>query len=81
MHVSYKLVFLLFLEIYLRMELLNHMVVLFSVFKGTSILFSIVTEQVYIPNNSVKGSLSSIFSLTFLMVAILTGVRDISLFF
>ena len=44
-------------------------------FKGISILFSIVTEPVYILTNSAKGSLSSIFSLTFSMIAILTGVR------
>ena len=35
--------------------LLYHMVALFAVFKGTSILFSIVTVPIYIPINSVGG--------------------------
>ena len=35
--------------------LLGHMVVLFLVFKGTSILFSIVATLIYIPTNSVRG--------------------------
>ena len=38
------------------MGLLDHMVTLYSVFKGTSILFSIVTASTYIPTNSVGGS-------------------------
>ena len=37
------------------MGLLGHMVVLFLVFKGTSILFSIVVVSIYIPSNSVGG--------------------------
>ena len=36
------------------MGLLGHMVVLFLVFKGPSILFSIVALSIYIPTNSVK---------------------------
>ena len=39
----FELVFSFFLDIYLGVELLDHMVVLFLVFKGTSMLFSIVT--------------------------------------
>ena len=35
--------------------LLDHMITLFLVFKGTSILFSIVAAPVYIPTNSVRG--------------------------
>ena len=35
--------------------LLGRMVVLFLVFKGTSILFSIVAVSVYIPTNSARG--------------------------
>ena len=35
--------------------LLDHMVILFLVFKETSILFSIVVEPIYIPTNSVRG--------------------------
>ena len=41
-------------------ELLDHMVSLFLVFRGISILFSIVAAQTYIPTNSVgelKGKL------------------------
>ena len=48
--------------------LLGHMVVLFSVFKGTSILFSIVALSIYIPTNSSGGfpflhTLSSVYCL------------------
>ena len=32
---------------------LDHMVILFLVFKGTSILFSIVAASIYIPTNSI----------------------------
>ena len=39
--------------------LLDHMVVLFLVFWGTSILFSIVAVSIYIPTNSARGSLFS----------------------
>ena len=35
--------------------LLGHMVVLFLVFEGTSILFSIVAVSIYIPTNSARG--------------------------
>ena len=38
-----------------KVELLNHMVALFLVFYGTSILFSIVAVSIYIPTNTVKG--------------------------
>ena len=36
-------------------ELLDHKVVLFLVFCGTSILFSIVAVSIYIPTNSAQG--------------------------
>ena len=42
-------------DICLEVELLDHTVVLFLVFKGTFILFSIVAAQIYIPANSVGG--------------------------
>ena len=69
--------------IYAReVRLLNHMVVLFLVFEGVSILFSIVAEQIHIPVKSIEGLLflhtfSSIFfdNLDFLIIAILTCVR------
>ena len=35
--------------------LLDHMVILFLIFKGTSILFSVVAAQVYIPTSSLGG--------------------------
>ena len=36
--------------------LLGHMVVLLLLFKGTSILFSMVAVSIYIPTNSTRGS-------------------------
>ena len=39
------------------MELLGHMVVLFSVSWGSSMLFSTVVSPIYIPSYSVQGSL------------------------
>ena len=53
----FKLEFLSFLDICLGVGLLDHIVTLFSVFKLISILFSIVTAPIYIPTNSVGGSL------------------------
>ena len=46
------------------MELLDHMVVLFLTWWGTSRLFSIMTAPMYIPKNSVENSLLSISSPT-----------------
>ena len=43
------------LDICPGVELLDHMATLFIVFKGTSILFSIVATPIYIPTNSVGG--------------------------
>ena len=62
-------------------ELLGHMVVLFLAFWGTSILFSTVTAQIYIPTNSVwefpfLHILANICYLCFFfMIAILKSVR------
>ena len=50
-----KLVFLFFSDIYPGVELLDHMVLLFLVFGGTSILFSTVAAPIYIPTNSVQA--------------------------
>ena len=44
-----------FLDIYLGVELLSHMVALFLVFWGIPILFSIVTTPIYSPSNRVQG--------------------------
>ena len=46
--------------------LLGHRVVLFLVFKGTSILLSIVTVSVYIPTKMQEGSLLVIASPAFI---------------
>ena len=54
-HVCFELVFLLSLGIYPGVELLDHMVTLFLVFWGTSILFSIINTPIYNPTNSVPG--------------------------
>ena len=72
--------FVCFPDIYSGVELLDHMVALFSVCKGTSILFSIEAVLVYIPTNSVGmflylHTLSSSYYLYFLAMAILTRVR------
>jgi len=49
----FKLVF--FLDIYLRMGLLECMLTLFLIFSGTSILSSIAAAPNLIPTNSVVG--------------------------
>ena len=49
------------------MGLLGHMVVLFLVFKGISLLFSIVAISIYIPTNNEEGSLFSISSPAFVV--------------
>ena len=51
----FKLVFSLFSDIYPRVELLGHMVVLFLVLWEASILFSTVAAPIYIPANSIGG--------------------------
>ena len=64
-----------------QLSLLDGMVALFLVFKGTSILFYIVAAPIYIPTNSVQGfpflcTLFSIYYLQrFLVIAILTSVK------
>ena len=65
---SFLISIFLFSDIYLGVELLGHMVVLFLVFWKTSILFSTVYVPIYIAANSVQGfpflhTLSSIFYL------------------
>ena len=50
----FKLMFCFLRYIYPGIELLDHMVVLFLVFCGISILFSIVVVPIHIPTNSVQ---------------------------
>ena len=59
---------------------MDHIVALYLVFKGTSILFSIALIPIYVPANSVGGfpflhTLQNLLFLEFLMMAILTGMR------
>ena len=58
-HASFKLVFSFFSRYISGVELLDHMVTLFLVFRGTSILFSIVAAPIYILTKSEQGFLSS----------------------
>ena len=51
----FKLMFLFSSNKYPGVELLNCIVVMFLIFWGTSILFSIVAVPIYIPTNSVGG--------------------------
>ena len=67
-HVSFQWVFSFSSYIYPGVELLDHMVVLFLVFWGTSILFFIVATASYIPKKTVyKGSLFSVSLPTFVI--------------
>ena len=54
-----KLEFSAFPDKYPGVGLLDHMVALFLIFKGTSVLFSIDAVPVYIPTNSLEISLFS----------------------
>ena len=54
-HVSFWTSVFIFLDIYPRVQLLGHMVTLFSVFWESSILFPTVATSIYIPTNSVLG--------------------------
>ena len=51
----FELVFPFLLDKYLEVELLDHTVILFLIFWGISILFSIVFAPIYILTNSAKG--------------------------
>ena len=54
-HVSFQISVFIFSSIYPGVELLDHMGVLFLVFWGTSILFSILAAPIHIPTNSAWG--------------------------
>ena len=74
-HVSFQS--RVFPDICPELGLLDHMVALFLVFSGTSILFSIVAVSVYIATNSTIRStfLQHLLFVDFLVMAILTVVR------
>ena len=71
----FKLVFLISLGKYPEVKLLDHMVVLFLIFWGTSKLSSIRATWIYSPTNSTRGFpfLHILVFAVFLMI--LTGVR------
>ena len=71
----FEIVFLFSLGKYPEVKLMNHMVVLFLFFWGTSILFSIVAAPIYKTTNSAQGFPFLHIFVVFLMIAILTGVR------
>ena len=76
----FELVFLCFLDIYPGVELLDHIVVLFSVFWGTSILFSIVATPTAFPPVVYKCSFSPhpyqhLLLPDFLILAILVSIK------
>ena len=77
----FKLVFLFFSDMYPGVELLDHMVALFLVFCGLSILLSIVAAPIYIYTNSAQGFPflyildHHLLFVVFLVLAVLTGVR------
>ena len=78
-HVSLQVSVSFPLGIYPGVELLDHMVVLLLVFRGVSILFSIVAAPVYIPANSVPRfpflHFANTCYLLSLITAVLIGVR------
>ena len=82
-----QLVFLFLSDIYPGVELLGHMVVLFLVFWENFILFLTVAAPIYIPTNNVQGfhffshPRQQLLFIFFLIIAILTGVGDMSLWF
>ena len=67
-----------FLDMYSAMGLLDNMVVLLLIFRGTITLFSLEAIPFYIPTNSVEGSNFSTFLMIlsiscYLIIAILTS--------
>jgi hypothetical protein len=51
--ISVKIVILFALGVYPEVELLDYIIILFLIFKGTSIVFSIVAGSIYSPTNRV----------------------------
>ena len=75
----FDIVFLFPLYIFPEIKLMDHMVILFSIIWGPSILFSIMAVPIYNPTSSAQWfPFLHILANTcyfFLMIAILTGVR------
>ena len=80
----YESVFSFSWDLYPEMELLDHMVVLFLVFWGHTILFSIRAALVYIRTSSALGfpflHIFYLLFVVFLTVAILTSVKRYHIF-
>ena len=82
-HVSFWIsVFDFFLDIHLRVNLLDHGSSIFSFLRNPYIVFAHFATQIYIPTNYVWGfpfhhilTNQHLFCVGFLMLAILTGVR------
>ena len=54
-YVSFQIKVFIFPSTYPGVGLLDHMVALFLIFKGISILFSIVTAPIYVSTKSIEG--------------------------
>ena len=80
-NISFEILISIPLEIYPRMGLMDHVRVLFLIFEGTFILFSIVAAPIYILTNSVQGFpflhilANTRYFLSFLIIAILRGMK------
>ena len=71
----FEMVILFPLDLYPEVESLDHMVVLFLIFWGTFMLFSIGSAPVYIPTNSIWGLPFPHTLANTEIIAILTSVR------
>ena len=54
-NISFQISVFVFPKYIPRVELLDPMIALFLVFRGTTILFSTLTAPIYIPTNSIQG--------------------------
>ena len=72
MHISFLYLLSFSLNIYPEVKFLDHIVVLFLIFWGASILFSIVASPIYIPTTVYKGFLFS----TSLPTLVISSILD-----